>query len=52
MNKKLCIKMQSISVFLDIARFAGFWHKNFDVSRTVGVCHVSSIFFGSALAKV
>ena len=24
-NEKLCIKIQSIFVFLDIAKFAGFW---------------------------
>ena len=26
--------MQSISVFLDITKFADFWEKNADVSRT------------------
>ena len=44
--------MQSISVFLDIPKFADFQWKNADVSRTQGVCHVIHIFFGSSLAKV
>ena len=37
--------MQSISVFLDIAKFADFRRKNADVSRTQGVCHVIHTFF-------
>ena len=37
--------MQSLSVFLDIAKFADFWWKNADVSRTQGVHHVIHIFF-------
>ena len=44
--------MQHISVFLDLAKFADFWRKNVDVSRTQGVCHVIHIFFGSSLGKV
>ena len=45
--------MQSISVvFLDITKFADFWLKNTDVSRTQGVCHVIHIFFGYSLGKV
>ena len=44
--------MQSISVFLDIAKFADFRWKNADVSRTQGVCHVIYIFFESSLGKV
>ena len=32
--------MQSISVFLDIAKDADFRLKNADVRRTQGVCHV------------
>ena len=44
--------MQSISVFLDITRFAHFWWKNADVSRTQGFCHVIHIFFGSSFDKV
>ena len=44
--------MQSISVFLDIAKFADLSWKNADVSRTQGVCHVIYIFFGSSLGKV
>ena len=43
--------MQSISVFLDITKFADFWWKNADVSRSQ-VCHVIHIFFGSSLGKV
>ena len=37
------MKMQSLSVFLDIAKFADFRWKNTDVSRTQGVCHVIHI---------
>ena len=37
--------MNSISVLLEIAKFAGFWLKN---GRTQGVCHVINIFFGSS----
>ena len=44
--------MQSISVFLDIAKFADFRWKIADVSRTQGVRHVIYNFFESALAKV
>ena len=41
-----------ISVFSDIAKFAGFWWKIADVSRTQGVCCTIYIFFGSSLGKV
>ena len=44
--------MKSVSVFLDIAKFADFWRKNADVSRTQGVCHVILIFFEPFLGKV
>ena len=44
--------MQSISVFLDIVKFAYFRSKNADVSKSEGVCHVIHIFFGSSLGKV
>ena len=44
--------MESISVFLDIAKFADFLLKNADVSRTQKVCHVTHILFGSSLGKV
>ena len=44
--------MQSISVFLDIVKFADFQRKNVDVSKTQGVCHVIHIFFGSSLVKI
>ena len=49
---KLGIKMQSISVSLDIVKSADFWWKNSDVSRTQGMCHVIHIFFGSYLGNV
>ena len=44
--------MQSISVFLDITKFANFWWKNADVSRTQRLCHVIQIFFESSPGKV
>ena len=44
--------MQSISVFLDIAKFADFLSKNADVSRTQGAYHMIHTFFGSSLGKV
>ena len=44
--------MQSKSVFLDIAKFADFWRKNVDVSRTQEMCQVIHTFFGSSLGKV
>ena len=44
--------MESISVFLDIAKFADFWLKNADVSRSQGVRHVIHIVFGTSLGKV
>ena len=44
--------MQSISVFLAIAKFDDFRWKNADVNRTQGVCHVIYIFFRSFLGKV
>ena len=34
------MKMQSISVFLDIAKFADFCWDNIDVSKIQGVCHI------------
>ena len=44
---KFCIKMQSIHVFLDIAKFDDFQWKIADVSRNQGVCHVIQICFWS-----
>ena len=44
--------MQSISVFLGIAKFADFWWKNADVIRTQVVCHVIYIFSGSSSGMV
>ena len=49
---KVCIKMQCISVFLDITKADNFQLKNVDVSRTQGVCHVIYMFFGTSLVKV
>ena len=46
------MKIQSISVFLDVAKFTDFWRKNADVSRIQGACHVIYIFFVSSLGKV
>ena len=44
--------MQSISAFLDIAKFADIRWKNADVSRTQGMCHVIHMFFESSLGKI
>ena len=44
--------MQSMSVFLDIPKFADFRRKKADVSRAQVVCHMIHIFFGSSLGKV
>ena len=49
---KLCTKMESISVFSDIGKFADFRWENADVNRTQGVCQVIHIFFGSSLGKL
>ena len=49
---KMCAKIQSVSVFLDTAKFGGFRWKNADVSKTQGVCHMIHLFFGSPLGKV
>ena len=52
MNLKLCIKMQSTSVFLDIAKLANFWWKNADVSRTQEKCHEIHVLFEYSLGSV
>ena len=44
--------MQSISVFLDIAKFADFWLQNPDVSTTPWLGLVNHVFFGSSIGKV
>ena len=44
--------MESISVFLDIEKFADFRLKHADVNKTKGMWHVIHIFFGSPLGKV
>ena len=36
--------MESIFVFLAIAKFADYQQKNADICRTQGVCHVIHIF--------
>ena len=43
---------KSIYVFLDITKFADFWWKNADDSRTQVVCQVIHIFLESSLGKV
>ena len=43
--------MQSISIFLDIAKFAHFRRKNANVSRTQGKYHLFHIFFRSSFGK-
>ena len=44
--------MQSISAFLDTAKFDDFRWKIADVSRTQGMRHLIHMFFGSSLGKV
>ena len=44
--------MESIYVFLDIAKFSDFRLKNADDSRTQGGRHVIHIVFGYSLGKV
>ena len=39
------MKMESMSVFFDIAKYGDFWWKNADASRTQQVCHVIHIYF-------
>ena len=45
-------KNEPISAFLDMTKIAGFWWKNADVSRTLGVCHVTYMFFESYLGMI
>ena len=44
--------MESIFVFLDIAKFADFREKNADASRTKRVCQVIHIVFEISLGKI
>ena len=44
--------MQSISVFLNIAKLVNFKRKNADVSKIQGMCHVIYVIFGPSLGKV
>ena len=37
--------MQSVSVFVNITKFADLQENNADVSRTQGMCHVINKFF-------
>ena len=46
------MKMQSISVFLDIAKFANFAVKNVYISGNQGVFHMTYMYFESSLGKV
>ena len=41
-----------ISVFLDVAKFANFWWKYADISRTQGMPRMIHIVFGSSLGKI
>ena len=53
---KNCIKMQSVSVFLDTTKIADFKWKSAEVNRTQGLCHVIYMliymFLGSSLGNV
>ena len=40
------------TVFLDNVKFADFLSKNFDISRTQGMCHLILMFFESSLGNV
>ena len=44
--------MKMLYVFPDMTKIVNFWSKNADVSRILGVCHVSYIIFGCYLGKV
>ena len=44
-NRHAVPKLQSISVFSDIAKFADFRWKYVDISTIQGVCHVTHIYF-------
>ena len=46
-NWKLCIKMQSISVFRNMAKFANFQLKKVDASKTQKECHVIHMFLNN-----
>ena len=46
------MKIQSICVFLDVAKFADLRLKNADVSRTQEMYYVIYEFFGYSLGKV
>ena len=44
--------MQSITVLPDRTKIADFRRKNAEVSRILGLCHVTYVFFGSSLGKI
>ena len=44
--------MQSVSVYIDIAKVTDFWRKKDDFNRTHGVFHVIHIFLRSFLGNV
>ena len=48
-KKKFCIKMQSISVILDITKAADFQLKNADFTKNQRVCYMNYMCFGSSL---
>ena len=50
--KELEIVSKYISVFVHVAKFADFWLKKTDISKTQGVYHVIHVFFRSSLGKV
>ena len=45
------MKMQSVSVFLDIVKFVDFLWKNTDVSKVQEVCQVIQTIFRSSFGK-
>ena len=51
-NYKLCIKMQFLSVLLNITKIIIFWWRNASLSRTQRSYHMIYKFFGSTLGKV
>ena len=52
LNTQNAIKMQSISLFLDITIVPDLQRKNTDVSKTQGMYHMIYMLFRSSLGKV
>ena len=48
-KKKLCVKMQSISVILDITKAADFQLKNADFTKNQRAYYMNYMCFGSSL---